>query len=348
MADSKPTFVDFLRGVLNPKLAWIMAQLAMLGIIHRENGVCINGPVLQVQEGQVEQAFGVLNTTVGVMEVSGSLTDDSIKVMDLPDDHPIFTSGIDIEELPITPATDVDTSGWDLDPAPTVVEEDDPFSIVEQPEVIVPNVIPAEIMGSELATPQPLAPESNVVAMPEPLKIVPPSPVAIENDDPFAEDSPEADALWDIDENVPPSENPELDYLRADKVLQFGDTQFAKVEGTVRMYETDSGNLARIGAKISQKDQTKCTFYGEFQGDPTKPYRYGPVPVAKFNDILGEAVRKAEGHQNVSVGSMYHNLIKVDAEAGTVACQRLIDGKWQAVLPKSQRVKAAKKKHEGK
>lgn len=322
MANDETKFVDFLRGVRDPKLSWIMAQLVILGVVHRLNGVCFSGPILQVAEGQIESAYKVLNATVGVMDIKGTvLTDDNVKVSDLIDSHPLFESDVDIEEMELGPATP---------PA-----EEDIFALDPVPET--PAILTAE--QTPIASPVEFGAGADDADVPE----LPAESTTDEGDDPFAEDTAvdesDDDDLWNTDES--PEEDPELDYQKADKLLTNSDVLFTGVGNPVTMYEVSSANITGFGATISQKDQSNCTLYAQFKGG-TSPYRYGPVTVVKFNFLLSEAVRVAQGRQDASVGSTFHNLIKVDADAGKIKCQRLADGKWVEVLPKSQRTKAMK------
>jgi hypothetical protein len=96
---------------------------------------------------------------------------------------------------------------------------------------------------------------------------------------------------------------------------------------------------------IKQKTPEMCTMYSLFKGNNL--YRYGPTTVKGFQDILSEAVRKAEGRQEASVGSIFHTLVKSDADKGEIKCQRLdAESKtWVIVPPKAERVKAVKVKH---
>lgn len=364
--EKKPVeYVDFIRGVNNPKRNWIIAQLVILGVTHRVEGMSFNGPVLQVKQGQIEKAHGVLNMTVGIMNTGGALTDENIKVMDLVDNHPLFVSKVDIGDI-VTPVTNEEIAK-SIEEAVDAMVETLP-AVAPQEATPLPlsaedaDAILADIIAKEPSTPptpltvpadEPPVPEiiADELAGPELLELEaapdeegPFAESDVEDDeDPFADDT---DDLWgtDDEDDEELTEDPELDYLRAEKVLDNADAEFAGVAGPVHIYYVDSANLTGFGANISQKDQERCTFYVQFKGGPN-PYRYAPVSTAIYYELLGEAVRKGEGRQEASVGSLYHNLVKVDAEAGKIKCQRLAEGKWVEVLPKSQRLKAVKAKH---
>jgi hypothetical protein len=338
MANQETAFVDFIRGCHNPKLKWVSDQLDLLGVQHRTHGVGITGPILQVEAGKIEVAHSVLTLVVGMMNLGGTLTDDTIKVMDLVDTHPLFVSDTDIEDLPFVSSVQA--------PAPPKPEGDP----VEPP---VPAIIENEIFKEPtLADPSPLqaidvAPE--VEAEPDPLEEPVVLETADEDDDLWATDETDDDDPFADDEPVEPGdvsdeENPELDYLRAEKVLTHNEEKIPGVSDPITMYEVSSSNLSKIGNRINQEKQELCTVYTFFKGG-AEPYRYGPVMTAKYNDILSEAVRAGEGRQEASVGSLYHHLIKVDAEAGDIKCQRLVNGKWADVPPKKDRLKLVKNKH---
>lgn len=352
MENPETKFVDFIRGCHHPKLTWIMTQLVLLGVEHQIGGMCLTGPVLQVKEGQIETAFGVLNTHVGMMNLGGTLTDDAIKVADLVDEHPFFETDTDIEDLaqaelpqaelpqeievepppvPPVPAIIADEVAA-MAPAPEVEPWDEPKEPI-RPPAVTPTATeepdPFDVVEDEA---DPIADEPPTVEE---------AVAANVEADPFDDDD---DELWGTVEVAPEiPEHPELDYLKADKVLVSAEVQYAGVNQPIQMYEVSSSNLSRIGATINQKDQTVCNFYGEFKGG-TQPYRYGPVTVERWHEMLSEAVRAAQGRPEASVGSLYHHLIKLEAEEGRIKCQRLVDTAWVIVPPKKDRVKQVKDK----
>lgn len=363
MSKTETKFVDFLRGCAGPKLVWIRTQLDALKVTHQHGGVCIAGPILQVNEEQLVLAQTVLTAPVGMMDTGGLLTDENIKVMELRDDHPFFMLGPKNTEVEVVTPLDLPEESIDdimarlernspLADAPTL---DEIIGEAVSPETAVPNVPevqegsipdvtatddkmdPDDPLGLDEIVDPGLADSLEVEGNPEPDEV----------EDPFAEDTDEADDLWATDDEAEATEeNPELDYLRANKAIPNEEVQYAGVPQTVLMFEVGSANISRIGARIKQEDQVKCTLYAEFKGG-VQPYRYAPVATARFNELLGEAVRKSEGRQEASVGSLFHHLIKVEADDGKIGCQRLADGKWVNVLPKKDRLKVVKDKHKG-
>lgn len=338
MANPETEYVDFIRGCHNPKLKWVSDQLEILGVQHRISGVGINGPILQVEAGKIEVAHSVLTLVVGMMNLGGALTDDTIKVMDLIDTHPLFSSTTDIEDLPFVSSVQappiLQPEGQPVEPPVPVIIENEIF---KEPEVTAQDV--------------PVSAE-NVEAEPDPLENPTPATkglVVEDDDDLWATDEADDNDPFADDEPTPEpgdgtEENPELDYLKADKVLTHAEEKLPGVSDPVVMYEVSSSNLSKIGGRINQDKQELCTVYTFFKGG-AEPYRYGPVQTARYNEILSEAVRAGEGRPEASVGSLYHHLIKVDAEAGDIRCQRLVGGKWVDVPPKKERLKLVKNKH---
>lgn len=359
MANQENEYIDFLRGVQRPKLHWVCEQLDLLGVPYNIKGLSFNGTVLQVPVSDLAKAWSVMVTVVGIMNLGGALTDDTVKVMDLVDNHPLFFSTVDIEDLPLTkaPLTSELKRVIDRVPAP---EEPVPATtdVIETEQTVLSDLIaetdPIDVEATEVEDEDPLDTLMETLEDPTPVKRLAPADAGntfvidemlAESDptpevDPFEEDADD-DGLWDTDEENMTDEHPELDYLKADKSLEFEDVDFTAVSGTVRMYEVSSSNLSRIGARINQKEQTLCTFYAQFKGGAT-PYRYGPVPVDSYYEVLSEAVRASEGRPDASVGSLYHHLIKVEAEAGKIKCQQLTGGNWIEVPAKKDRIKAAK------
>lgn len=327
MADTK--FVTLIRGCNNPKLSWLLAQLELVGVKARVGPMSFNGPVIEVEEGHAVKALEIIYMPVGMLNTSGALQDENITPMDLMDNHPLFRSGVDIEDIPREPIV----------PVMSVVE-DDPDPLAD-----IPTIEEAEAEQDIVAVVVPAEEEDDLDWLNEPIEA--PSQeeivesIAQNEDDPFAD---ETDPASQVVEEVEPT-HPELDYLKAKELLEFDDVMWTGVKTPVTMYQVDSSNLNDLGAIIKQTDQNFCTLYVRFKGGEN-PYRYGPVKMTVWNELLGEAVRKAEGNQNTSIGSLFHHLVKLDAEAGTIKCQMLqASGTWTEVEPRKARVQRIKEKH---
>ena len=67
-------WTQFTRRTDDPKLSWLENQLTRAGIAHRRNGESFHAPILEVPEGQVDDAWKLLTP-----------------IDDIPDNDPIFT-----------------------------------------------------------------------------------------------------------------------------------------------------------------------------------------------------------------------------------------------------------------
>lgn len=130
------------------------------------------------------------------------------------------------------------------------------------------------------------------------------------------------------------------EFLQADDLLVFEDVTFPEVKQPIRMYDVDSSNVSRIGAKVLNNDPQIVTFYVQYKGGI--PYRYNPVTRADWNEALNLAIRKHKGIQEASVGSFIYNGIRILADEGTIKCQRLDGETWVKVLPKAERTRQIK------
>jgi hypothetical protein len=359
MSNTESGFIDVIRGLSWNKADWLLTQLVILGIAVR-TGMGASGVIIRVPEASVVATINLYNTPVGVINLNGDMDDDNIRISDLSNDHPFFMKptppalvhvepttldGVKFDELPSEPRGPISLN-MDFAQAEVAVMPANDFPRMdvtveaEEPTAAVPSVLDPQQqeelkvgLSGIIEAPPVLAPSTPLIETNEPA-------------DPFAEESTEDDDIWDIDADAEVvEEHPELDYLKAEALLKFTDVQFEGITGTIRMYEVNSVNLSAIGIRINQKDQTLCTQYTQFKGG-AQTYRYGPVTVKISQELLGEAVRVAEGRQEASVGSLFHNLIKVDADAGKIKCQRLTEGRWIDVPAKKDRVKEVKAKHD--
>lgn len=123
--------------------------------------------------------------------------------------------------------------------------------------------------------------------------------------------------------------------------LEHGPRTFPNVAGTIEMYEVDSSNLSQIGAVPFNPEITEQPYwvvYIVFKGNAV--YRYYPVPDKVWQDLCSEAIKAARGDKSASVGSYYHNFIRVPADEGAFACHKLDDENiWREVPPKVMRRK---------
>lgn len=340
-------FTQLKRNVTGPKADWICKQLAMLGIAFQNNQGPLIGRIILVESTKINDAIDrVLKFEAGRLHVApDSGVDPVITIEDLPDDHELFTSNEDIEtigaDVVVVESTPTTTSSIDDLFADL---NDDPFAGLETitdsapTESIVPDPPPPAIIAAELATPAPVVTESALLDTPaEPIV---PEPVAdVDSSFDFASEGPVSS-----EESSEPKSDPELDWQRADKVLPTQELKLDKVDNPITFYGVDSSNLKGFGRNINQAKPEMCTAYIMFgKGDVINIYRYGLVSLNRFNQLLSEAVRKEEGLPEASVGSLFHVLIKEPADKGEILCQRLKDGEWIPILPKSQRVKEAKK-----
>ena len=107
----------------------------------------------------------------------------------------------------------------------------------------------------------------------------------------------------------------------------------------VRMYNVDSSNTARIGFSVARITSIgEFWLYAQFTGGEC-PYRYYPLSYRERDNIIHEIQAKHRNEPNASVGSLFHREVKVRAETGELACQKLVDGEWRKVATKAERFK---------
>lgn len=174
----------------------------------------------------------------------------------------------------------------------------------------------------------------------EPAETIPPVVDGTENAADDIEDDDDFDAV-----TVPDPAKPS--YLDADEVLKFQPFEFPNAKGdakiTVQMYYTASSDLSAIGYK-QRNDPKLVTVYARFKAGNTI-YRYNPVPLTTYHELLGLAVDSERGIKEASVGSAFWTLLRTPADEGKIKCQRLRDDNvWEPVAPKAERTKALKLK----
>lgn len=140
---------------------------------------------------------------------------------------------------------------------------------------------------------------------------------------------------------------------KEDSVIPFQLIVFPPEDVEIIMWDVDSSNLSALGyIPIPVNDpgpyvepQT-AILYVRFKGGTV--YRYLPVPLGTCEHLHHEIKRKHNGEPDASVGSLFHNAVKVKADSGDINCQKFDDdwGHWTTVPPKAQRTQAIKKKYE--
>lgn len=378
--DTKGTdleFSNFRVGIKHPKLSWLCRMLDKYGIKWRlANG--LKGQMLQVQQGSLDIATGILTQELMTLEITVDGAEEIasraivVTIDDLPDDHLFFeeflASSYEAAERSASTVSDVVVEyaqeGKDSTEEPVPESEDFDTAI-----------------GLKLVQPQAAAPveteEEDVEASDE---------ISWDfDDDDDEDDDPDTEEQEAIDvehrvidesetdpefkaEVVPPAEpkprtrkekheandpdfkvaekpavvesKPGTEFLQADNLLVFEDVTFPETKQPIRMYDVDSSNVSRIGAKVLTADPQTVTFYVQYKGGI--PYRYNPVTRSDWNEALNLAIRKHKGIQEASVGSFIYNGIRILADEGTIKCQRLDGDTWVKVLPKAERTKQIK------
>lgn len=61
-------WVTFTEQINDPKLAWLERRLGAAGIPCRRNGYSFDGPILEVPEDRLEEAFNILSLVAGVSD----------------------------------------------------------------------------------------------------------------------------------------------------------------------------------------------------------------------------------------------------------------------------------------
>jgi hypothetical protein len=328
-------WADAVRGTTGGKLLWVIAAFMRAGIEVNISGVNINQcPVVQIPKGYGDLALSVLNSNIGVMEVGEGSPD--IAWSDLNDDHWLFDKNKDKFSVG---AKDLMKEFWEsFDKRQREADEPDP---IDEEDVVTPEpVVAEEIVGQVISQvpelpAQEQGPEDHV-----------PTEELEEDEDDWDLDDDE-----DIEEDQPPEQQAVKDdmaYTIAEDVLAHEVIEFPSKDDKptykIKMYNVPSENVLKIGMAPTPKNpDTHCIVYVMFKKE-TK-YRYTPVPISHFNDILSQGVLKEQGRQEASVGSTFHHLIKGPADEGTYKCQRLGDDNlWKAVPTKAERAKSLKDK----
>lgn len=81
-------WATFMRRTNEPKLLWLEAELARLGIPSRRAGHSFHAPIVEVPALQLDDAAAVLEMPVGELFIGGRVT--AVVLDDLPDDHGYF------------------------------------------------------------------------------------------------------------------------------------------------------------------------------------------------------------------------------------------------------------------
>lgn len=355
-------YVNFRAGIKHPKLSWLVALLNKYGVAHRMQNT-LQGQMLQVEKGTVELACEILNQELGRFTARVLNDDDAptmditVTIDDLPNDHEFFAmqtqtkDGSLVISVPakVTPelVAEIGETLEEIFPDPVVEddeededEEDDSFwgftdedededESVPEPSVGMVIDVEAKVIEDEPNFLDTMKDEAQAEfaksKKPKKEKPVPSEPV----DPDF--------------ETAVASESNENDFLEAEQVLPFEETQFPDTRDTIRMFDVDSSTLSAFGMRAMNKDPLLSTVYVRFKSGGTL-YRYNPVPVKDANLILSTIIRRYKGVQEESPGSVFHYTIKVKGEEGTINVQRLDGERWVVVLPKSERTKALKNK----
>lgn len=113
-------------------------------------------------------------------------------------------------------------------------------------------------------------------------------------------------------------------------------------DGATVMVEVESSNLSLLGfgPLIQREDHTEQTAFIMFKGQAY--YKYEHVHSKQVEVLMEQALGAEAGEPEASLGSMFHHLVKVPADEGTIKCFRLKDERWVEVPKKSDRIKEAK------
>lgn len=328
-------FADWLRGVHYPKLDWVIHELKQLGIPHRVSGSAIRGgSVLQIEKGRETMAMDILNRVIGELHVG--VDNRTITIADLPDDHQLFRVEPYTSNGPLThqfPTSEelnrvVDSTLFSVDPKTGAdLSLTDKINKLPSPANVpvitvipkTPTDLPKKQMERKFGK-QAVGPV--VVTIPK--KVDPePTPV-VEDDD------------WDDEDWGDPE--PETVTQQADRLLEYSDqlVMWDTVrQYNCRVYEVNSSHMSRIGAM--QMHPPTGTSYAVLVGFKGKdlPYRYYPVLVSQWEQLLAEAIKNHElGPNAASVGEAFWKILRGPAETGHLVCERYDDGgNWVKVNP---------------
>lgn len=352
------TYVNFRSGIKHPKLSWVIMMLGHYGIAHRLYHT-LQGAMLQVEQGTIELATGILNQELATFDAVVSNNEDgptlrvTVTIDDLPDDHTFFEEqlaghvmiGGEVPkivpvpaELPAIEEDDTedeadpdDLDDWGFDD----IEDDDDDDDPTQEELTETKQQIEEIVANRDAIEVEAKVTDAVAVDPKPVKTKKDKKRREPTDPDFQEAAPPVDNL------AAPVDGTE--FLTADETLAHEDVTYPKVKKPIRMYDVDSSTISAFGAKRLAHDPLIVTLYVRFKSGATV-YRYNPTPTADWNTLLNLAIRRKNGVQEASTGSFFHHAVKVKAEEGTLNCQRLTDDGWVNVLPKAERTKQIKQR----
>ena len=333
---SEVIYTDFIRGVKHPKITWIMDRLKEIGVPHRIHGESIHGPVLQIEKGREGLAMDIVNLVVGELFIG--VTNKTITIGDLPDNHEIFESTGTATVYPphVQEALDTDWGGAGPD-AGDIVEVQETAQVVIVPKSTASGKVPVD-MPKKMARTYGKPPEGPVIA-----KSVPPV-VEVEgwNDDDWGDD-PEPDGEETITQ-------------KADRLIKWQD-QLIMVDPaksfTCRVYEINSSHMSSMGAMpmfpspvtIEDRHKGMLWVYVGFKGGKFH-YRYFPVTQVQWEELLTEAVDNVVSKRSAetSVGKVFWDLLRGPAEAGKIVCQRYdMEGVWTPVSAKDPKVQQQKR-----
>lgn len=320
-------YADFLRGVKNPKVTWVMDRLNELGIPNRIHGESIKGPVLQIERGRETLAMDVINRIIGELQIG--VVNRTITISDLPDNHVIFEDTTPAF-VSVSPIDDINVHVNQTMLAPEEPEYlktrlDELPKLADRPIQKVPVDVPTKHKPKMYGT-QHEGPVLAVSDKPAPAEIKP------ENDE------------WDDDDwGDDPVPTVETIVQKADRVLQWSDvvTMIDPAKSfTVRMYEINSSHMSSMGACLmfaGQEGQSLWVFVA-FKGGKFH-YRYYPVTQDQWEELLVEAINNQTVDKKLSVGQEFWRLLRHPAEAGKIVCERYDDhGIWTSVAPLDPKV----------
>lgn len=318
-------YADWLRGVHYPKLDWVIHELKQLGIPHRVSGSAMKGgSVLQIEKGRETMAMDILNRVIGELHVG--VQNRTVTIADLPDDHELFR--VDKSNVAQFPSSEPPTPSFLIDPKTGAeLSLTDKINKLPNPADVpmvtiipkTPTDLPKRQMERKFGR-QPVGPV--VVTIP---KKVGPEPVPVVEDDD-----------WDDEDWGDPQS--ETITQQADRLLEYSDQLImwdTARQYTCRVYEVNSSHMSRIGAM--QMHPPMGTSYAVLIGFKGKdlPYRYYPVQVSQWEQLLAEAIKNHElGSKAASVGEEFWRILRGPAEAGQIVCERYDDGgNWVKVNP---------------
>lgn len=338
---SEVTWIAFRSLGQGAKRSWVLRSLMELGIPYELDNSA-TGTLVRIPTTELETATGLMMQELGSFTAESLIEIERATIItvtpdDLPDEHQFFHDQLvglmeteraksaepRGESVVVTQALESIETAESEDESED--DDDDDWDFGDEDE---DDEIEAKTVVSD--------PDIELATDPEPeekpkVKVHKKKKEKQEVADPDFEGAEEESVLED-----------DKEYEQADELMQFEDVQFKDVKTPIRMYDTNSGVLSAIGAKILTKDPLIVTLYVRFKsGDSV--YRYNPVALTDWQTIMNLAIKRTvHGIQEASAGSFFHHAIRVKADDGIISCQRLADKGWVNVLPKSERTKQIK------